>query len=95
LGLLGLQSWEAGVPRTLAERAATFGRVETFGWFVLGALLLIVGVLGVVTVVIALREARRRERLEALKMDTGWVRREVQARAELDGPGSEGGDPTC
>jgi len=44
-----------GVPSTLGERAATFGPAESFGWFVLGALLLLVAVVAIVTIVRALR----------------------------------------
>ncbi len=69
-GMLGAEDWEA----------RTFGAVGTYGWFVIGALLLIVGVFGVVTIVIALREARGRKRLEAL--DAAQVHHEVRACAE-------------
>ena len=69
--LLGTEGWKARFPRTLDERIATFGPVESFGWFVIGALLLIAGVLGVVTFVIALREARERRGLEALAEEKG------------------------
>ena len=61
---VGGEAWETRFPRTLDERVATFGPVESFGWVVLGALLLIVGVFGVVTFVIALREARERRGLQ-------------------------------
>ena len=66
--------------------------VEAYGWFVIGALLLIVGIFGVVTFVIALREARERKRLEAV--DAAQVRPEVRAGAEPEDKrtGSEG-DP--
>jgi len=78
--MLGAEDGEARFPRTLAERVATFGPVEAYGWFVLGALLLVVGVFGVVTFVIALRAARGRKRLEA--SDAAQVRHEVRACAE-------------
>ena len=68
--MLGAEDWEA----------RTFGAVEAYGWFVIGLLLLIVGVFGVVTIVIALREARGRKRLEAL--DAAQVHHEVRACAE-------------
>ena len=61
---VGGEAWETRFPRMLDERVATFGAVESFGWFVLGALLLIVSVFGVVTFVIALREARGRRGLQ-------------------------------
>jgi hypothetical protein len=61
--MLAAEDWETRFPRTLAERVATFGPVEAYGWFVLGALLLFVGVFGVVTFVIALRDSRARRRL--------------------------------
>ena len=56
----------------------------------IGALLLIVGVFGVVTFVIALREARGRSRLEAV--DAAQVRHEVASlrRPETKRTGSEG-----
>lgn len=75
------------------ETLAAVGAVEAYGWFVIGALLLIVGVFGVVTFVIALREARGRKRLEAL--DASRVRHEVHdcAEPETKRTGSEG-DPT-
>ena len=76
----GAEGWEAWFSRTLDERAATLG--PAFGWFVIGALLLIVGVFGVVTIVIALREARERKSLEALAADTAQVRQEVSVCAE-------------
>ncbi len=90
--MLAAEDWETRFPRTLEERA--FGAVEAYGWFVIGALLLIVGVFGVVTFVIALREARGRRRLEAV--DAAQVRHEVRAGAEPETKrtGSEG-DPTC
>ena len=78
--LLSTEGWETRFPRTLEERIATFGPVEAYGWFVIGALLLLVGVFGVVTIVIALREARRRKRLEAL--DAAQAHHEVRACAE-------------
>lgn len=78
--LLAADDWERRFPRTLEERAATFDPVEAYGWFVLGALLLIVGVFGVVTFVIALREARGRRRLEAVA--AAQVHHEVRACAE-------------
>ena len=78
--MLGAEDWETRFPRTLEERIAIFGPVEAYGWFVMGALLLIVGVFGVVTIVIALREARGRRRLEAL--DATQVHHEVRACAE-------------
>ena len=80
-------------PRTLEERVATFGAVEAYGWSVIGALLLIVDVFGVVTLVIALREARGRRRLEAV--DAAQVHHEARACAEPETKrtGSEG-DPT-
>jgi heme/copper-type cytochrome/quinol oxidase subunit 2 len=75
------------------ETLAAVGAVEAYGWFVIGALLLIVGVFGVVTFVIALREARGRRRLEAV--DAAQVHHEVRACAEPETKrtGSEG-DPT-
>lgn len=90
--MLGAEDWETRFPRTLAERVVTLGAVEAYGWFVIGALLLIVGVFGVVTFVIALREARGRKRLEAV--DAAQGRHEVRAGAEPETKrtGSEG-DP--
>ena len=78
--MLGAEDWVTRFRRTLEERVATFGPVEAYGWFVIGALLLIVAVFGVVTIVIALREARGRKRLEAL--DAVPVHHEVGAGAE-------------
>ena len=91
--MLAAEDWETRFPRTFEERVATFGAVEAYGWFVIGALLLIVGVFGVVTFVVALREARGRRRLEAV--DAAQVRHEVRACAEPETKriGSEG-DPT-
>jgi hypothetical protein len=94
--MLGAGDWETPFPRTLEARVATFGAVEAYGWFVIGALLLllllllVVGVSGVVTVVIALREARARKRLEML--DAAQVHHEVRACAEPERQrtGSEG-----
>ena len=96
--MLGAEDWETQFPRTLEERVATFGPGEAYGWFVLGALLIIVGVFGVVTIVIALREARGRKRgrkrLEAL--DALPVHHEVRACAEPERQrASSEGDPTC
>ena len=90
----GAEDWETRFPRTLEERIATFGPVEAYGWFVIGALLLIVGVLGIATIVIALREARGRKRLEAL--DAAQGRHEVRActEPETQRTGAEG-DPVC
>ena len=83
----GAEDWETRFPRTLEERIATFVPVEAYrwfveayGWFVIGALLLIGGVFGVATMVIALREARRRKGLEAL--DALQVHDEVRTCAE-------------
>ena len=92
--MLGAEDWEMRFPRTLEERVATFGPVEAYGWFVLGALLLIVGVFGVVILIIALREARGRKHLEAL--DAAQVHHEVRACAEpvRQRTGAEG-DPAC
>ena len=90
---LTAEDWETRFPRTLEERVATFGAVEAYGWFVIGALLLIVGVFGVVTFVIALREARGRKRLEAL--DASQVRHEVHGCAEPETKRTRSeGDPT-
>lgn len=76
----------AEVAVTLEERAATFGLGESFGWFVIGALLLIVGVFGVVTIVIALREARERKGLEALAADTARGKSHVNAEEKENAP---------
>ena len=92
--LLSTEGWETRFPRTLEERIATFGPVEAYGWFVIGALLLLVGVFGVATIVFALREARGRKRLEAL--DAAQGRHEVRARAEPKTQRTRAeGDPAC
>lgn len=91
--MLAAEDWETRFPRTLEGRVATFGAVEAYGWFVIGALLLIVGVFGVVTFVIALQEARERKRLEAV--GTARVRHGVRACAEPETkPTGSEGDPT-
>jgi hypothetical protein len=48
-------AWGQSLARILAERAATFGCVEAFGWFILAAILLVVAVSGVVTMLRTLR----------------------------------------
>ena len=92
--LLSTEDWETRFPRTLEERVATFGPVEAYGWFIIDALLLLVGVFGVATIVIALREAGGRKRLEAL--DAAQGRHEVRActEPERQRTGAEG-DPAC
>jgi hypothetical protein len=92
--MLAAEDWETRFRRTLEERVATFGAGEAYGWFVIGALLLIVGVFGVVSFVIAHRKAKGRRRLEAV--DAAQVRHEARActEPETKRTGSEG-DPTC
>jgi hypothetical protein len=49
---------QGSLPTTLRERAATFGRVESLGWFALGALLGAAGILGVLTLALVARGRR-------------------------------------
>jgi hypothetical protein len=51
-------AYQGSLPATLRERAATFGRVEFLGWFALGALLGVAGILGVLTVALVARGHR-------------------------------------